>query len=122
LRVPRPSARCRVRLGHLRPADEARRIRGACLDDWVAHPGKTGRAKETGRTKVAGRGPLEAESLTLQIQALARDAERPGGCVNLAAMFVQGDFDHFALDSRERRHQLVVEGDGELEAVRCGAG
>jgi len=62
--------------------------------------------------------PLQAESLALQIEALARNAERSGGRVDLAPMFVQGDLDHFALDSRERRHQLVVERDGELEAVR----
>ena len=51
-----------------------------------------------------GDGMLEAESLALQVQALARDAERPGGGVDLAAMLVQGDLDHLALDFRQGGH------------------
>ena len=52
----------------------------------------------------AGYGTLEPEPLTLQVQTLARDAKRSGGGVDLAAMLVQRDLDHFALDFRERRH------------------
>ena len=58
-----------------------------------------------GESKARGASDaLKAESLTLEVQPFARDAKRSGGGVDLAAMLVQRDLDHFALDFRKRGH------------------
>src|SRR5689334_6897750 len=64
-----------------------------------------------------GSGGLEAEALTFEVQAFTRDAERLGCGLDAAAMFAQRRLDHLAFDPRQRRQQLLMQGDDHLGTI-----
>ena len=57
---------------------------------------------------------VKTEPLTLQVEPLPGNPEGPGGSFEPSVIGPERRADHLPLDARERRHQLVVEGHGEL--------
>src|ERR1700676_5413311 len=62
-------------------------------------------------------GALESQALPLQIEALARDAQRASCGVEVAAVVAQRQPDHLVLDLRDRGYQLVLQRHDHLEIV-----